>query len=132
MSEQLSNPVANLESRWRERQREWAQRLGRLRLGAEPIEEQLARYRRVTWGLAIVPGVISLMFLALFSVFGRPDIGLLIVLLLFVPIVAFSWLGYQRMERRAKAYRAEEDRYEADRQRLIASSDELRTARQSG
>jgi hypothetical protein len=37
------------EDEWQERERQWQRRLGRLRLGAEPIAEQLAKYRRVTW-----------------------------------------------------------------------------------
>ncbi len=38
-----------LEAAWRTREAVWRRKLGRLRLGVEPIEEQLARYRRVTW-----------------------------------------------------------------------------------
>ncbi len=132
MSEQVTEGVRRLEDRWRARQAEWARRLGRLRLGAEPIEEQLARYRRVTWGLVIVPGVIALIFLTLFSIFGRPDIGVGIVLLFFGPIALFSWLGYRGLERKAAAFRAEEARFDADRRLLLASSEESSTAKQSG
>ena len=92
--------------RWRLREQEWARKLGRLHLGVEPIEEQLARYRRATWGLTVVPGLIALVFLTLFTVFGRPDIGLIVVVILFVPIIVFSWLDYLRLERRARAYLA--------------------------
>lgn len=128
MSRDLSNPLGDLERRWRERQAEWARRLGRLRLGVEPIEEQLARYRRVTWGLLIVPGMMSLIFLSLFTVFGRPDIGLLIVALFFGPIALFSWLGYRGLERKAAAYRVEEARFTADRRRLSEAAPETSAA----
>ena len=57
------NADEDLESRWRMREKQWRRKLGRLRLGVEPIEEQLARYRRVTWVLTAVPAVIGLMFL---------------------------------------------------------------------
>jgi hypothetical protein len=117
-----------LEDRWREREREWAERLGRLRLGVEPIEDQLARYRRVTWGLMIVPAIISVMFLALFSVFGRPDIGLLVILILFVPMIVFSWLGFKRLERKGRAYLAERARYENERNELRSASTETPAA----
>ncbi len=103
------------ETRWRLRQREWARKLGRLQLGVEPIEEQLARYRRATWGLTLVPGLIALAFLALFSAFGRPDIGFLVVAILFLPIIAFSWLGHLRLEHRARAYLREQAAYERER-----------------
>ena len=49
MNADASKDLAELESRWRVRERNWARRLGRLRLGVEPLEEQLTRYRRTTW-----------------------------------------------------------------------------------
>jgi hypothetical protein len=128
MNVELSRRWTALEDRWREREREWAERLGRLRLGAEPIEDQLARYRRVTWGLMIVPAIISLMFLALFSVFGRPDIGLLVILILFVPMIVFAWTGYKRLERKGRAYLAERTRYENERDQLRTVSTETPAA----
>src|SRR5262245_65983849 len=42
--------VQDLEARWRLRERYWRRKLGRLRLGVEPVQGQLRRYRRVTWG----------------------------------------------------------------------------------
>jgi hypothetical protein len=92
------------EARWRLREEEWSRKLGRLHLGVEPIEEQLARYRRATWGLTVVPGLIALAFLTLFTLFGRPDIGLVVITILFVPIIFFSWLDYLKLDRRARAY----------------------------
>ena len=118
MEMNVSSEREATEGRWQEREREWARRLGRLRLGVEPLEEQLARYRRVTWGLTIVAGTIGLMFLTLFSVFGRPDIGLGVAGLVFLPISLVSWLDYLRLERRAAAYRAERAQMEAERERL--------------
>jgi hypothetical protein len=111
----------DLEARWRLREREWRGKLGRLRLGVEPIEEQLARYRRVAWGLTVIPGIMAVMFLSLFSVFGRPDIGLAVVALLFVPIILSSWLGHKSLERRAGTYLAERARFEEERRRLMGA-----------
>jgi hypothetical protein len=119
MGSEWADEMARLEARWRTREREWARRLGRLRLGVEPLDEQLARYRRVTWGLTLVPAIIALMFLALFSVFGRPDIGFFIVLFGFVPIILFSWIGYRKLERRAKAYLTERSEFESERNRIM-------------
>lgn len=106
-----------MEERWQERQRHWARKLGRLRLGVEPLEEQLSRYRRVTWTLTIVAGTIALMFLTLFSVFGRPDLGLVLAGLIFVPTGLGPWLGYRRLERRTAAYQTERAAMEAERKR---------------
>jgi hypothetical protein len=116
-----SNELGEFDARWRLREQEWARKLGRLRLGVEPLQEQLARYRRVTWGLTIVPGIMTAMFLTLFSVFGRPDIGLLVVGVLFTPMIFFSWLGYKKIERRAALYLDERARFEAQRLRFLGS-----------
>ena len=128
MNVEINRRWIALEDGWREREREWSQWLGRLRLGAEPIEDQLAKYRRVTWGLMIVPAIISVMFLTLFSVFGRPDIGFLVILILFVPMIVFAWLGYKRLERKGKAYLAERARYENERNQLRTASAETPAA----
>lgn len=95
------------ERNWRDREHYWRRKLGRLRLGAEPLGEQLERYRRVTWALTLVPSAIALMFIALFTVFGRPDIGLILVAILLAPVVAFAWLDYARLARNARLYQAE-------------------------
>ncbi|MGC8640131.1 MAG: hypothetical protein ACP5XB_09680 [Isosphaeraceae bacterium] len=121
-----------LEDRWQERQRHWARKLGRLRLGVEPLEEQLARYRRVTWSLTIVSGAMALMFLTLFSAFSRPDIGLMVAGLLFLPIGLGPWLGYWRLERRAAAYQAERAAMDAERKRLTGDDAESRTSANQG
>jgi hypothetical protein len=119
METTVSTELAELESRWRLRQQAWGKKLVRLHLGVEPLEEQLSRYRRVTWALTIVPTVIALMFLSLFTVFGRPDIGILVISLMLLPIVLFSWLDYWRLERRARAYTKELAEFEAKRNRLL-------------
>lgn len=122
MNADVSKDLTEMDTRWKAREREWARRLGRLRLGVEPLEEQLARYRRTTWALAIVPGIIALMFLTLFTVFGRPDIGLVVVVILFVPMILLPWLGYTKLKRRAAAYLAERARFEDERTRLLEAS----------
>jgi hypothetical protein len=115
MEKDVASARSELETRWRLREQEWARKLGRLHLGVEPIEEQLARYRRATWALTVVPGLIALTFLTLFTVFGRPDIGLIVVGILFIPIIAFSWLDFLRLERRARAYLQERASFERER-----------------
>jgi hypothetical protein len=97
------------ERQWRERQRYWAWKLGRLRLGVESLDVQLARYRRVTWALTLIPAVMGLFFVALFSAFGRPDIGLIVVAIILAPVVAIAWLDYARLTRNARRYQAERE-----------------------
>ena len=82
----------------------WQSRLGRIRLGAEPVEQQVARYRRATWALTIVCSVIALMFLALFTAFRAPLYGLALDLILLAPVVALAWIGQLRLERGAGRY----------------------------
>jgi hypothetical protein len=110
--------LPDLEARWSARRQYWARKLGRLRLGVEPIEEQLTRYRRVTWMLTAVPGFLSTFLFCLFAVFGRPDIGLFVAGLLFLPIVAGAWLGYFLLQRRGRRYLAELDDYHRAKERV--------------
>ena len=87
------------------------QRLGRLRLGAEPLEDQVARYRRVTLVLTAIPALLALVFVALFAAFGRPGVGLVLAIVLMAPIVAIAWLDQGLLERRARAcLRAQRER----------------------
>ena len=95
---------SDLETRWRSRENQWRRQLGRLRLGVEPIEEQLAAYRRVTWALTVLPLVVGLMFFSLFTVFGRPLIGLFLATTLVVSIGLGAWLDYALLARRARHY----------------------------
>ena len=93
-----------IEDDWVVRQRYWSKKLGRIRLGAEPVEVQLDKYRRVTIGLTVVPFCVGLMFVALFSAFGRPDVGLILASVLFVPVVAIAWIDFAVLNARVKAY----------------------------
>jgi hypothetical protein len=111
MNAPTSSPSEELETRWRLRESYWRRKLGRLRLGVEPIDDQLARHRRVTWALTAVPGLLAAMFLALFTAFGRPDIGLIPIAVVLLPIVLGAWWDYATMARRARQYRAEAAEY---------------------
>jgi hypothetical protein len=105
----------SVEAQWQARQRVWERKLRRLRLGAEPIGEQLARYRRATWMLTAVPLVIGAMFVGLFAAFDRPDIGLILASILLLPIVAIAWIDYGLLHRRATRYLRERAEYEGRR-----------------
>ncbi len=113
-----ANSLADLDAMWSARRTYWARKLGRIRLGVEPIEEQLTRYRRVTWMLTAVAGFLSTALLTLFSVFGRPDIGLVVAALLFLPIAAGAWLGFFLLQRRGRRYLGELAEYQSARERL--------------
>lgn len=104
-TESATDPV------WQARQRQWQRKLGRLRLGVEPLPVQLARYRRVTWMLTAVPLLIALMFISLFTAFQRPDIGLILALVLLLPIIVVAWLDYALLARRAARYTQEYAEY---------------------
>lgn len=79
-------------------------RLGRLRLGAEPLADQLARLRRAAWALTAIVGGVALSFLALFTAFDAPGMGLVVVAVLLLPIVGLAWLDYRRQVRHAARY----------------------------
>jgi hypothetical protein len=119
MEARLSVPDQDLEARWRLRENHWRRKLGRLKLGVEPIEEQLTRYRRVTWVLTAVPAVIGLMFLTLFTVFGRPDIGLIFDAIVLLPIVVGAWLDYAWLARKARRYLTEFSEYLREEERIV-------------
>jgi hypothetical protein len=61
---------------------------------AEPIEAVLARRFKVTLALTVIPSIIGLNMLLIFASFGRPDIGLIVVGLLFLPVVVLAWREY--------------------------------------
>src|SRR5690349_11455491 len=96
---------------WVERDRRWRRKLGRLKLGVEPLAEQLERYRRVTWALTVVPGIIGLMFLALFTAFRAPGTGAIVAGVLLLPIPLLAWLDYARLVRRVARYEEERRAY---------------------
>ena len=102
----------SLEAVWHVRQRYWRRKLGRLRLGVEPLEEQLARYRRVTWMLTAIPLILAAMFVSLFAAFRRPDIGLIVALVLFCPIVVLAWLDLAVLQLRVARYTQELQEYQ--------------------
>jgi hypothetical protein len=81
----------------------WRKRLGRLRLGVEPIAEQLARSRRATWTLTFVSLGIGSMILAIFTAFSAPRTGLVVVGVILGPIIAGAWFGDWRLRRAARA-----------------------------
>jgi integral membrane sensor domain MASE1 len=97
----------DLDAAWSARLPYWRRKLRRLRLEAEPLETQLARYRRVTWALTAIPLAIALMFVALFSAFRRPDVGIVLALILLAPVVAVAWIDDQLLRRRAAQYARE-------------------------
>jgi hypothetical protein len=107
------DPAADPE--WDERLRYWRRKLGRIRLGVEPVEDQLARYYRVTLMLTALPAGLALIFVALFAAFGRPDVGLVLVLILLAPVVAMAWIDYALLRSRALGYLRELRDHEAQR-----------------
>src|SRR4029079_8830042 len=121
MRTDVSGEITRLDEAWHRREAEWAYKLGRLHLNAEPLEEQVLRYLRVTWALTGVIGVIASMFFCLFAVFGRPDVGLVVVAILLIPMIAVSWVSHLRLRRRAAAYLEERRAYHDQRQRLLES-----------
>ena len=120
MDADVSTPdhAQDLEASWRVREDLWRCKLGRLRLGVEPIEEQLARYRRVTWALTAVPAGLAVMFFTLFAIFGYPLVGLVLDAVLLLPIALGAWADYGWMALRARRYRAEAERYLREKEQL--------------
>ena len=82
----------------------WRRKLHRLRFGAEPIEEQMARLFRVTTVLTAIVGGIGLMILAIFAAFEEPKIGSAVAGVLVVPIITLAWLDFALIRVRASAY----------------------------
>ncbi|MHC5541634.1 hypothetical protein ACYOEI_25715 [Singulisphaera rosea] len=89
---------------WPTRERYWRQKLGRIRLDAEPVEDQVAKYQRVTWALSAVLLILSLIFVGLFSAFHRPDIGVALVGCLFLPIAVMAWVDITLLRARTDQY----------------------------
>lgn len=92
---------------WQARQRYWQKKLGRIRLGVEPVGSQLAKYRRVTWLLTAIPLAIALFLVALFSAFRRPDVGVIFAGVLFIPVVGLAWLDFALLSYRVSRYESE-------------------------
>ena len=102
-------PRAPIESGkvWSDRERYWRRKLRRLRFGVEPLAVQLEKHRKVTVALSCVCAGIALMFLMIFTAFGRPDVGAIVDLVLFVPILGLAWLDFRTLATRVAAYEAE-------------------------
>jgi hypothetical protein len=82
----------------------WANRLRPIRLRAEPVEFQLSQRFNGMVVISALTLAIGLIALAIFAGFGRPDLGLGFVGLLFVPEIAWFWLDYTVLRSRASAY----------------------------
>ena len=111
MENDAPDPSTTAQEDWQDRERYWRRTLGRIRLGAEPVEEQLRKYRRVTWMLTAVPLGLAAIFVALFSAFRRPDVGIVTALVLFLPVVALAWIDYGLLSRRVARYSSELRQY---------------------
>lgn len=119
----VTDRAGDLEATWRAREDYWRRKLGRLRLGVEPIDEQLARYRRVTWALTAVPSLLGVFFFTLFAVFGYPLVGLILDAVILLPIVLGAWADHVLMSRRVRRYRGEYERYLRHRSELRPTHD---------
>ena len=82
----------------------WRVRLARLSPYTIDIEEQLVQLRKLTIVLTIVPGFMATLILVLFTIFGRPDIGLVVILIIFGPIIGIAWRDYLRIKEEARAF----------------------------
>lgn len=98
---------------WPERERQWRIALGRIKLGVEPVADQLEKYRLVTWTLSFVAGGMGTILFALFCAFRHPFIGLAVAGGLFGPVIVSAWIGFARLESLASRYLRE--REEVDR-----------------
>lgn len=85
----------------------WQRRLGRIRLGAEPVSEQLAKYRRVTLAISAVALGIGAIIIAILTAFRAPAIGAAVAFILFGPMIALAWWDYSRLQSRVRAYERE-------------------------
>lgn len=92
---------------WDARLMFWQRKLGRIRLGVEPVEEQVARYRRVTWMLTALSAGVALMIVALFTAFGRPDVGMIVAVFMFVPVVVIAWIDHGLLRLRVARFARE-------------------------
>jgi len=101
---ELSPTPPTADPEWEARLRYWRRKLGRIRLGVEPVEVQVARYRRVTLVLTAIPAAIAVGIVTLFTAFQRPDVGAAVALILFAPLVALAWLDFGMLSLRASRY----------------------------
>jgi hypothetical protein len=87
----------------------WRRRLGRIKLGVEPIPEQVERHRKVAVVFSAIATGIALMFVALFSAFRQPLVGVALGLILMGPLILICWLDFLRLRSRATAYLREQE-----------------------
>ncbi len=115
----MQKPVSreDLEAEWAKREAMWRRKLGRIRLGVEPIEDQLVRYRRVTWVLTGIPLALSGFFVTLFAVFGRPGVGAVLAAVLLAPIALGAWIDHALLVSRARRYLRERANYLREREK---------------
>lgn len=118
----MSRSPIETDQDWAEREVYWRTKLRRLRFGVEPLAEQLEKYRMVTVVLSCVCGGIAAMFLAIFSAFHRPEVGAVVDLVLFVPILSIAWRDYRTLAGRVRAYEAEKKAKASDQARVPADS----------
>lgn len=109
---QVTNNEADLDPEWEARMRDWRRKLGRIRLGVEPIDDQLRRYFRVTLAVTAVAGFLTVFFLALFAAFKRPDVGAVLAIVLLGPIVAMAWLDHARLRWYVRRFEDERRKHE--------------------
>ena len=103
MIEPIDNPESRLAS-WPKRELWWRKKLGRIRLGVEPIAEQIERYRRATVLLSLVTSGIGAMLFALFLAFSKPIHGLVVAGMIVGPIVSAAWLDFWKLQARANEF----------------------------
>lgn len=97
---------------WEARMIFWQRKLGRVRLGVEPVEEQVNRYQRVTWVLTALSACVALMIVALFSAFRRPDVGIIVAIIMFVPVVTTAWIDHGLLRLRVARFARERTAHE--------------------
>lgn len=112
MEANVSDHRSTAEAEWQARERYWRRKLGRIRFGVEPIDEQVAKYRRVTWMLTVVSLLLTLMFVGLFTAFRRPDVGAILAGVLFLPVVTVAWIDFGLLGRRVARYQRELKQYQ--------------------
>jgi hypothetical protein len=97
---------------WSLRERYWRAKLGRIRLGVEPVEEQLAKYRRVTWVLTAIPLGLATIFVSLFAAFRRADIGLIFSGIVLLPVILLAWIDFAVLAHKVSRYLRERNDYQ--------------------
>jgi hypothetical protein len=103
----MSHAPIETDQDWADRELYWRRKLRRIRFGVEPLAVQVEKYRKVTIVLSAVSAGIALMFLMIFSAFHRPDIGLILVTVLFAPMIGLAWFDFRTLAGRVAEYERE-------------------------